>query len=209
MWHNNRNSWSTQIVRSSLLSLSVISLAGCGTLIKKNTLSPKEEQDVLVATLGGIACSESSPLPPPQYRPQFGPGVVPVVVISPRYTQPGRFDLNSAAQSGLGEAVTALEKASPQGGEVQLEGAKLPCDVQPVLNQRWNPGDWDGFRSVFPGGLAWVTISPAAPSPNGDKAYVYSHVQWGPLQGRSDIWFLARDQRGQWSIARVQTVSQS
>jgi len=210
MLRNREYKQTKRSVPIMFLILGFLSLAGCRWIGQKHKPSPSDEHAVILAVLDSIACSETSPLPPMQYRPQFAAGVTPVIAVQPKYARPDQLDLESMTRLDVGkEAVSALKDVSGQTGDVFLDRARLSCDVQAVLNTKWRPGYWEAFRQFFPGGLGWVSVSKVALSASGDKAYVYSHVQWGPLQGESDLWVFSREQHNDWRVIHMYPVSRS
>jgi len=118
--------------------------------------------------------------------------------------------MESATRLGLDkDAISAIKALSNGAGEVLLGDGRLTCDVRAVLNNRWKRGYWESFREFFPGGLASVSISSVALSKARNKAYVYSHTQWGPLQGESNLWILVRDEKSGWQVANMYAISRS
>jgi hypothetical protein len=204
-----RNERHRPMVVSIMVIWGLLCSAGCRHTSRARTASPDEEHAAVLAVLVSVACSEMSPLPPPEHRPPLAAGVRPVIVIHPSYVQPDDFILESATRSHLEEAVTALKVVSASRGDMSLSGARLPCNGQPVPDTKWNPRSWETFQEVYPGALAWMTVSRVGLSANGDIAYVYSHAQWGPLQGEGDIWVLARGTRSEWKVIHMYPVSRS
>jgi hypothetical protein len=208
----SRNKERKQTMRSvpcMFLFLGLLSLVGCRWIRQSQKPSPSVEHAVVLAVLDSIACSQTSPLPPAKYRPQFLDGVATVIVVQPKFAQPDHVDLEGAARLDVAkEVLSALKDVSGETGDVLLDGAHFSCDVQAILNTKWRPGYWEAFRQFFPGGLGSVSVSKVALSASGDRAYIYSHVQWGPLQGESDLWICSRE-RDDWRVIHMYPVSRS
>jgi hypothetical protein len=207
MLRTKLSSQSMRMVCCGYVILIVASVIGCRGPGHTHKPSNADEQTLMLAVVESVVCSETSPLPPKQYRPQFAPGVVPVIVVNPKYAQPGRFEIDGATQL-RSEELSALKEISADSGEVSLAGSRFKCDVQPMLDSKgkWS---WETFPRLFPGGLGWVSLSRARLNATGDTGYIYSHTQWGPLQGESDLWVLSRGPHNEWKVVHMYPLSRS
>jgi hypothetical protein len=204
----NENGRTIRNLWCGIVTLVLFASNGCRADRWTRNLSAKDEKAALLVVLESLACSETSPLPPKQYRPQFQPGVNPVIVVEPRYIQPNNLEVESATRAS-GEGVTGFEKVWAKSGESPVTAASLGCRVDVVVNSRWKPGYWDQFGRLFPGGIAWVGVSSVALRTDNNEAYVYSHSQWGPLQGESDLWILSLGQQNEWHVVHMYPLSRS
>jgi hypothetical protein len=180
---------------------------GCAGTSRRHGVSPEDEHAISLVVLEDLACSKTSPVPSSSYRPQPAPGVTPVLVVNSKYAEPDGFTLENATKLNLQGAVAAL-KAANGSGDVSISGAQFACGVQAVFDTKWNR-EWQTFREAFPGGLAWVTLSRVGLNSDRSTAFIYSHVQWGPLQGESDIWSLSRGAHREWKVVRMYSVASS
>jgi len=119
MLRNKEHKQTMRSVHSMFLFLGLLSLVGCRWIRPSQKPSPSEEHSVVLAVLDSIACSQTSPLPPAKYRPQFPDGVAAVIVVQPKFAHPDHVDLEGAARLDAGkEALSALKDVSGETGDV-------------------------------------------------------------------------------------------
>lgn len=204
-----KNKQSKHLMACILMISEVFLFESCQGIGSGHKPTPADERAVVLAVLESIACSDRSPLPAAQYRPKLESSIPAVIVVDPKYGAPDRFVFEEPHPFELQEAVNALKTIRSETGGISVNEAHFPCKVQAQVNSKSIPINWETFRQVFPGGLAWVAVSRVGLNTKGDIAYIYSHAQWGLLQGESDVWALSRGPNGQWNVIQMYPVSRS